>query len=88
MRLSLGIGEARYPERMRSAEINEALRHARALAAMHPPMEIARPLAIYTGQLLTCLWNREEAEAAERQISDFTRKELRDALAHAYWRPS
>jgi hypothetical protein len=68
---------------MTSEEINQALRHARVLAAMSPPMAIARPLAIFIGQLLTELWNREEAEDAERQITEFSRKELRDARDHA-----
>lgn len=83
MRLSLNIGDSRYPHQMTSEEINQALRHARALAAMNPPMVIARPLAIFIGQLLTELWNREETEQAEREITEFSRKELRDSLAHA-----
>jgi hypothetical protein len=46
-------------------------------------MAVARPLAIFTGQFLTELWSRDEAEEAERQITDFSRKELRAARDHA-----
>jgi hypothetical protein len=83
MRLSVNVGDARYPHMMTSEEINRALRHARALTAMSPPMAVARPLAIFVGQLLTELWNRDEAEEAERQVTDFSGKELRAARDHA-----
>lgn len=83
MRFSVGLGDSRYPHVMTSEDINQALRHARALTAMNPPMEIARPLAIFIGELLTELWRRDEAEEAERQIMDLSRKELRAARDHA-----
>jgi hypothetical protein len=83
MQITVAIGESRYPEMMTSEEIEQALRHARALAAMRPPMETSRPLAIFIGQLLTALWQRKEAEEGERPITELSRRELRDALTHA-----
>lgn len=83
MRLSLRISEARYPHMMTSEEINQALRHARALASVHPVLEIARPPAMFTAELLTELWGRDETEQAGRQVTDFSRKELREAREHA-----
>jgi hypothetical protein len=82
MLVSLTITESHYPHQMTSEEINQALRHARALTAMNPPIAISRPLAIFVGQLLTELWRREETDDSERQITEFSRKELRDALVH------
>jgi hypothetical protein len=83
MQLNIAIGESRSPQMMTSEEIEQALRHARALVAMRPPMETSRPLTIFIGELLTALWQRKEAEKGERPITDLSRKELRDALAHA-----
>src|SRR5882672_3230878 len=83
MHLNIAIGESRYPDKMTSEEINQALRHARALAAARPPIEISRPLAIFIGQLLTELWGRHEEEDGERQVTELSRKELREALAYA-----
>jgi hypothetical protein len=82
MLVSLAITESRYPHQMTSDEINQALRHARALTAANPPIAISRPLAIFIGELLTELRRREEAGDSERQITDFSRKELREALVH------
>jgi hypothetical protein len=82
MLVSLTITESRYPHMMTTEEINLALCHTRALTAMNPPIEISRPLAIFVGQLLTELWRREGKEDSERQITDFSRKELREALVH------
>jgi hypothetical protein len=39
MQLTVAIGESRYPHLMTSEEINQALRHARALAALRLPLE-------------------------------------------------
>ena len=83
MQPNAAIGESRYPQLMTSEEIGQALTHARALAAISPPIETARPLAILIGELLTALWQRNEAEDRERPVTDLSRRELRDALAHA-----
>ena len=83
MQLTVAIGESRYPHLMTSEEINQALRHARALAALRLPLETSRHLALFTGELLTELWQRKEAEGGERPVAELSRKELRDALAHA-----
>jgi hypothetical protein len=68
---------------MTSKEINQALTHARALEAATLPTEIARPLAIFTGQLLSELWSRNVKEDGERQVTELSRAELRQALRHA-----
>jgi hypothetical protein len=83
MQLNVAISASRYPHLMTSQEIKQALAHARTLAAMRPPLETSRHLALFTGELLTELWRREEAEDGERFVTDLSRKELRDALAHA-----
>jgi hypothetical protein len=83
MRITVAIGASRYPQMMTSEEIEQALHHARTLAAMRPPLETSRHLALFIGELLTALWQRGEAEAGERPITEFSRKELRDILAHA-----
>jgi hypothetical protein len=83
MHVSFVISETRYPERMKIDEIQLALRHARALAALGPPREISVALATFTAELLRELGSRNKADDDERQLSDFSPKELRAAIEHA-----
>lgn len=83
MQLNIFTGNSRYACSMSTDEINQALQHARALTAMSPEMATARPLTLFIGECLTELWRREEAEPGERPVTELSRKELRDLIAHA-----
>jgi hypothetical protein len=76
-------GRPRYPEGMSTGEVREALRLARAVAALGPPIEVSRPLALFIGEMVTVLWKRDEEDCGQRRPGDLTGGELRGALGHA-----